>query len=188
MSVKAAHKRIRNDSGIFTSGISKGLLLFRVILVLSGLVLFLIPAGSQIRSRPKYRFEADFGYGFPEAIGIKFKYGNKIQAGLVQSLDSRGLGVTGIEIYYHPGKKPRLMDQAPLYVSGGVAGYLIDVDYTKEYNFIIYPRAGRSFYFSRTAGINLDAGPGFPLGRTKSSNNIIAPVLFTGSLTIFIRF
>ncbi|HBE41629.1 MAG TPA: hypothetical protein DDW27_10585, partial [Bacteroidales bacterium] len=99
-----------------------------------------------------------------------------------------GLGATGIEIYYHLGEKPRLMDQSPWYVSGGVAGYLIDVDYTKEYNFIIFPRAGRSFYFSRNAGINMDLGPGFPLGRTKSSNNIIAPVLFTGSLTIFIRF
>jgi hypothetical protein len=145
-------------------------------------------AASQIRVKPKYRFEADIGYGFPEAIGIKFKYGNKIQAGIVQSLDSRGLGATGIEIYYHAGKKPRLLDQAPWYISGGVAGYLINVDYLKEYNFLIYPRVGRSFYFSRNSGINLDVGPGFPLGRDKNSNNTIAPVLFTGSLTIFIRF
>ena len=188
MSVKAAFKRIRKDSGMFTSGISAGMLIFWLVLVLSGLILFLIPASSQIRSRPKYRFEADFGYGFPEAIGIKFKYGNKIQAGLVQALDSRGLGPTGLEVYYHIGEKPRLMDQAPLYLSGGFAGYLFNVDYTKEYNFIIYPRAGRSFYFSRNGGINLDAGPGFPLGRIKSSNNAIAPVLFTGSFTIFIRY
>ena len=80
------------------------------------------------------------------------------------------------------------MDQALWYVSGGFAGYLIDVDYIKEYNFIIYPRAGRSFYFSRNSGINLDVGPGFPWGRNNISNNPIAPVLFTGSLTIFIRF
>jgi hypothetical protein len=188
MSVKAAFKRIRKDSGIITSSISAGILSLRLAFVLSGLLLFLIPAVSQIRSRPKYRFEADFGYGFPEALGIKFKYGNKIQAGLVQSLDSRGLGATGIEIYYHMGEKPRLMDQAPWYVAGGIAGYLIDVDYTKEYNVIIYLRAGRSFNISRTAGINLDVGPGFPLGRNNSSNNPIAPILFTGSLTIFIRF
>lgn len=188
MSVKSACNGIRKDIGIIITGLSAGILSLRMALVLSGLILFLMPAVSQIRTRPKYRFEADFGYGFPEAIGIKIKYGNKIQAGLVQSLDSRGFGATGIEIYYHLGEKPRLMDQAPWYVSGGAAGYLIDVDYIKEYNFIIYPRIGRSFNISRTAGINLDAGPGFPLGRKTSSNNPIAPVLFTGSLTIFIRF
>lgn len=158
------------------------------IVFLSGILLTGNVAAAKIKPQPKYRFEADFGYGFPEAIGIKIKYGNKIQTGLVQSLDSRGFGATGIEIYYHMGEKPRLMDQAPWYVSGGIAGYLINVDYIKEYNFIIYPRIGRSFNISRTAGINLDAGPGFPLGRKNSSNNPIAPVLFTGSLTIFIRF
>ncbi|MBP1666206.1 MAG: hypothetical protein H6Q23_1066 [Bacteroidetes bacterium] len=148
----------------------------------------ILNAASQIRTKPKYRFEVDLGYGFPEAIGIKFKYGNKIQAGIVQSLDSRGLGPTALELYYHIGKKPRLLDQSPWYISGGLAGYLIDVNYVKEYNYLIYPRVGRSFYFSRNTGINLDVGPGFPLGRNNSSKNTIAPVLFTGSLTIFIRF
>ena len=164
----------------------RGIRLF--ILVLAASILTPRDVFAEIKPGPRPRLEAGFGYGFPEAIGIKFKYGNKIQAGLVQALDSHGFGPTGLEVYYHIGEKPRLMDQAPLYLSGGFAGYLFNVDYTKEYSFIIYPRVGRSFCFSRNTGINLDVGPGFPLGRYKNSNNTIAPVLFTGSFTIFIRF
>ena len=156
------------------------------ILILTGLI-FLIPEVTA-KKRPKYRFETDIGYGFPEAIGIKFKYGNQIQAGLIQSFDTRGPGPTGIEFYYHIGKKPRLMDQSPWYLTGGIAGYIFKVNYNKEYEYLVYPRAGKSFYFSRNAGINVDLGPGFPIGRDESSRTKISPVLFTGSITIFIRF
>lgn len=188
MSFTAFSERIFFGSRHFFCCCTSGMVLLRLIIALAGLILFITPAASQIRNRPRYRFEADIGYGFPEAIGIKLKYGNQIQAGLVQALDSRGIGPSGLELYCHLGEKPRLLDQSPWYVMGGAAAYLFEVDYTKEYNYLLYPRAGRSFYISRNAGINIDIGPGFPLGRKRISDNNIPVVLFTGSLTIFIRF
>jgi len=162
--------------------------LYVFLFVLAGLTFTTTSVSGKIRNKPRYRLEAAIGYGFPEATGIKFKYGNQFQAGLVQSFDTRGPGPTGIELYYHIGKKPRLMDQSPWYFSGGFSGYLFKVDYVKEYKYLVYPRAGRSFYFSRNAGINADIGPGFPLARNRNQGNPVSPVLFTGSLNIFIRF
>lgn len=158
------------------------------LLILAGLTFTTSYATGKIRYKPGYRFEADLGYGFPEAIGIKLKYGNQIQAGVVQPFDTRGPGPTGFELYYHFGEKPRLLDQSPWYASGGFSAYLFKVDYQKEYNLLIYPRIGRSFYFSGNSGINMDVGPGFAFGLNINNSNHVFPVLFTGSLTIFIRF
>jgi len=166
-----------------------GILIQRMVfLILTGLLVI----SSQLNAKKKYyttrqKFEVNLGYGFPEAIGLKLKFGNQIQAGLVQALDSRGFGPTGLEFYYHLGEKPRLLDQSPWYVMGGFTGYLFDVDYNKEYNYMFYPRAGRSLYITRNAGIKIDLGPGFPLGRNKTGN-LISPIVFTGNLTIFLRF
>jgi hypothetical protein len=158
------------------------------ILALSGIMIVNIPAGSIKPSVNRTRFEAAIGYGFPESICIKAKYGNNVQAGLFQSIDTHGLGPTGFEIYYRFGEKPRLMDQKPWYVIGGCAGFLFDVDYVKEYELLIYPRVGRSFYFSNISGINFDIGLGFPLNRDGGVGNLISPVLISGSVSFFIRF
>ena len=162
---------------------------FRIfILVLSGIMILNIPAASINPVVSRTRFETDIGYGFPESICLKFKYGIDVQAGLFQAFDTQGLGPTGFEIYYRIGKKPRLLDQKPWYVMGGFAGFVFDVDYIKEYKILIYPRAGRSFYFSKRAGINADIGLGFPLGRDPDGGNLISPVLASGSVSLFIRF
>ena len=158
------------------------------ILALSGIMIVNIPAASIRPSVNRSWFEAAAGYGFPESICIKAKGGNNVQAGLFQSFDTHGLGPTGFEIYYRFGEKPRLMDQKPWYVMGGCAGFLFDVDYVKEYELLIYPRVGRSFYFSNISGINFDIGLGFPLNRDGGGGNLISPVLISGSVSLFIRF
>jgi hypothetical protein len=73
-------------------------------------------------------------------------------------------------------------------VIGGCAGFLFDVDYVKEYELLIYPRVGRSFYFSNISGVNFDIGLGFPLNRDGGGGNLISPVLISGSVSLFIRF
>jgi hypothetical protein len=158
------------------------------IMALSGIMIVNIPAASIKPSVNRTNFEAAIGYGFPESICIKAKYGNNVQAGLFQSIDTHGLGPTGFEIYYRFGEKPRLMDQKPWYVMGGCSYFLFDVDYVKEYELLIYPRAGRSFYFSNISGVNLDIGLGFPLNRDGGGGNLISPVLISGSVSLFIRF
>lgn len=168
---------------------NQGLIRMRLFtLIVSGLILLNPPVASQQQVTSRYRFEADIGYGFPESICLKIKYGNQIQLGLNQAFDTQGLGPSSLEIYYRLGEKPRGIYQGPWYILGGIAGYLFDVDYKKKYGLFFYPRGGRSFYLSKISGINVDIGPGFPFGRDIESGNPISPVLFTGSMTFFLKF
>ncbi|MBN2862552.1 MAG: hypothetical protein JXN62_05285 [Bacteroidales bacterium] len=152
------------------------------------LIFFIINAFPGIPGSSRYKFDVAIGYGFPESICLKLKYGNIFQVGLSQAFDTQGLGPGAVEFYYRIGEKPRLLDQKPWYVFLGAAAYILDVDYKKEYKLLIYPRIGRTFEFSKRMGTNIDIGPGFPLGRNTSDSNVIAPVVLTGSISLYLRF
>jgi len=158
------------------------------ILLISGLLILNIPAYSQIRGPYKTLFETDLGFGFPESICLKLKIGNEIQVGLSQSFDTHGFGTTALEIFYRFGYKPRLLDLKPWYVMVGIDGYIFDVDYLKEYKLLVYPRIGRSLFFTKNTGINLEIGLGFPLGRSSNGSHLISPVVPTGNMGLFFRF
>jgi hypothetical protein len=162
--------------------------ILRSMLVIAGFIVLCVQVYAINSVPPRSKFETDIGFGFPESICLKAKYGDIVQAGIMQGFDSRGPGATGFEIYGRVGKKPRLLDQKPWYIMGGLAGYIFNVPYAKEYKLLLYPRGGRSIYFSKKVGINLDLGLGFPFGRDTSLASPISPVLLSGSMNLFIRF
>jgi hypothetical protein len=170
---------------VFTSASTRRIRI--LVLIIPVLLSFNVPAFSKIRGPYRTRFETNIGYGFPESICLKLRYGDHVQAGLSQAFDTRGFGPTSMEIYYRIGKKPRLLDRSPWYLMGGLAGYLFDLSYDREYELLIYPRIGRSFHFTNQVGFNLDVGPGFTFNRSTRTNTI-APVVLTGSMSIFFRF
>ncbi len=139
---------------------------------------------------PRYvnRFETAAGYGFPESISLKVSYGNDLMVGLSQAFDTQGLGPSALEIYYRIGQKTRYLDQKPWYILAGIAGFVFDVDYKEEYTVLFYPRFGRSLYYSKNFGTNIDIGLGIPFERDKNVSNPLSPVLLTGSISLFVRF
>jgi hypothetical protein len=151
-------------------------------------ILFINTAFPGIPGASRYKFDAAIGYGFPESICLKLKYGHNFQVGISQAFDTQGLGPVAVELYYRLGEKPRLMEQRPWYVFLGAAAYIFDVDYKKEYKLLVYSRIGRTFEFSKQIGTSIDIGPGFPSGRNTSDSYQIAPVILTGSISLYLRF
>ena len=136
----------------------------------------------------RYKFDIAAGYGFPETMCLKLRYGNNFQVGFSQSFDTQGLGASAVEFYYRIGEKPRFSEQKLWYIFLGAATYIFETDYKQEYNFLIYPRAGRTFEFSKYSGINVDIGFGIPSGRNKTSSDSMAPIILTGSINLYFRF
>jgi hypothetical protein len=64
--------------------------LYVFLFVLTGLTFTTTSVSGKIRNKPRYRLEADIGYGFPEATGIKFKYGNQSSRGWYSHLIQGG--------------------------------------------------------------------------------------------------
>jgi len=191
LSIKRENENLKCNIRIFRRLVFASTVIQRIrilILVISGFLIFNLPAHSQSRGPDRTLFETNIGYGYPESICFKVKIGSEIQAGLSQSFDTHGFGPTGLEIYYRFGYRPRLMDQKPWYGMAGFAGYIFDVDYVKEYKLLFYPRAGRSLYFSNKIGLNFDIGLGFPMGRNSAGGNAISPLLPSGSMGLFFRF
>jgi hypothetical protein len=147
-----------------------------------------LPAFSNNPGVSRYKFDIASGYGFPETLCLKLRYGNNFQAGISQSFDTQGLGASAVELYYRIGEKPRFSEQKPWYTLLGAAFYLFETDYKKEYSILIYPRTGRTFEFSKYLGINADIGFGVPFGRDKASVDPIPPVILTGSINLYFRF
>jgi len=136
----------------------------------------------------RYKFDIAASYGFPETLCLKLRYGNNFQAGISQAFDTHGLGASAMELYYRLGEKPRFSEQKPWYALLGAAIYLFETDYKKEYSFLLYPRIGRTFEFSKYLGINADIGFGAPFGRKEASADPISPVILTGSINMYFRF
>ncbi len=160
------------------------------VLILKSVLLFavFVEPVSGVSSDSRYKFDIAAGYGFPETLCLKLRYGNNFQAGFSQSFDTQGLGASAAEFYYRIGEKPRFSEQKPWYILLGAAAYIFETDYKKEYSFLLYPRIGRTFEFSKYSGINADIGFGTPLGRDKASSDPIPPVILTGSINLYFRF
>jgi len=191
LSGKGENTDLKSNLKLFRHKFCSGTVSYRIrifILVFSCISVLYLPASSQSRAPYKTIFETNLGYGFPESICLKLRVGNDLQPGLMQAFDTRGFGPTGLEIYYRFGERPRLLDRPMWYAVGGIAGYLFDVKYTKEYKALFYPRIGRSFHFSKKVGFNIDIGPGFPFGRNGDATNLISPVVLTGNMNLFFRF
>lgn len=160
------------------------------VLILNAVLLFAVfiqpVSGGSADSR--FKFDIAAGYGFPETLCLKLRYGNNFQAGFSQSFDTQGLGASAAEFYYRIGEKPRFSEQKPWYILLGAAAYIFETDYKQEYSFLLYPRAGRTFEFSKYSGINADIGFGVPFGRDKVSSDPIPPVILTGSINLYFRF
>ena len=116
--------------------------------LLLGLVIF----NNIVYSQKKV--EISGGLGFPENINLKVKYGNNIQIGLCQSIMPSYVDwPLAVEIHFHFGGTSGFVDQKPWYLLGGFG------DLWRLGNVIyFYPKIGRSFNFSKNAGINIDAG------------------------------
>lgn len=150
-------------------------------------VVFIEPV-SGVSSDSRYKFDIAAGYGFPETLCLKLRYGNNFQAGFSQSFDTKGLGASAAEFYYRIGEKPRFSELKPWYILLGAATYIFETDYKQEYSFLIYPRAGRTFELSKYSGINADIGFGLPFGRDKASSDPMPPFILTGSINLYFRF
>ena len=123
-------------------------ILKRSFLLLLGLVIFNTLVFSQSK------VEISGGYGFPESLNLKVKYGNNFQIGLSQSIYLNYIDAPlAVEIYYHFAGTSGFPEQKPWYLLGGFG------DLWRLKNVIyFYPKVGRSFNFSKGTGINIDAG------------------------------
>jgi hypothetical protein len=116
--------------------------------LLTGLLIFNETVFSQSK------VEISGGFGIPEYLNLKVKYGSNIQIALCQSImPSYTDWPAAIEIYYHFGGKSKFVDQRPWYLLCGF-GDLWRLNEIKYF----YPKLGRSFNFSKTVGINIDVG------------------------------
>jgi len=181
-------KTYRFIMGKLSGSYFRKLLFNKYIFTVVSLIAVLIQYVSGGSVEERYKFDIAAGYGFPETLCLKLRYGNNFQAGISQSFDTHGLGAGAVELYYRLGEKPRFSEQKPWYALLGAAVYLFQTDYKKEYSFLLYPRAGRTFEFSRYLGINADIGFGVPFGRDAASADPIPPVILTGSINLYFRF
>ena len=146
------------------------------------LVKMILFAGVILSESPVFsqsKYEISGGVGFPEMISLKFKYGKVIQIGLSQSIapfnGNVPVGPTALEIYYHFAGKYKFNQPPPWYLIGGF-GYFWSQDgdiYDDEDEGIplcFYPRIGRHFNFSKSAGINFDAGAFIPFFDFEGTN------------------
>jgi hypothetical protein len=106
------------------------------------------------------RLEADFGGGLFEALSLKVKYGKNFQLGICQGFLSGSYWMTGVEGYYHYSGLSAHTNQRTNYIMVGMASTVFAKGYHKYEKIVIYPRIGKSFYFSKRTGINADVGLG----------------------------
>lgn len=100
------------------------------------------------------KFEFSVGYGVPEALNIKTKYGTNIQIGLCQVISPGFIDwPLEAEIYYHFAGKSKFTEQKTWYLIAGMG----DLWRMNDVKFF-YPKLGRSFNFSKIAGLTIDTG------------------------------
>jgi hypothetical protein len=150
-------------------------LIFKIIL-LAGLILSDNPVLSQ------GKFEVSGGFGWPERINLKIKYGNDIQIGTsLGFLPGKGnynIGPFTADIYYHFSGKSELVDQRPWYLLGSLGYGFGDIYFC--------PRVGRTFNFYKKLGINFDAGAFLPFNK-ELRDFLDSPVYPSGSISFFVR-
>jgi hypothetical protein len=163
--------------------------LFLKAILLAGLILADYPVFSQSK------FELSGGLGIPELINGRIKYGGNLQIGVCAGFatgdwygDNYVDWSVAAEVTYHFSGKSKYVDQSPWYVLGGLGYYHLPiVDPYEQYDIGFYPRAGRTFNFSKKTGINLDGGLFLPLSMTPDYGSFDFKALFSGCISFFIR-
>ncbi len=119
------------------------------------------------------KFELAGGFGSPEMVVLKIRYGKNVQIGASQGIGVFSMfsqsqiinGPTMSEIYYHFSGKSRFTEQKPWYLFGS-AGYWFGINI-----FLCCPRIGRSFNLSENTGINIDLGAQIALDKEFLASN-----------------
>lgn len=157
--------------------------------VLLGLLLTVNPLLSQ------HKFEISGGFGFPELINARFRYGNNLQVGVCYGfLPFNFLGgevinwsVAAEGAWYFAGRSA-FTAQPPFYFQCGVQYCSFPVFYSYDnYDWALNPRVGRTFNLSSKAGFKVDLGIFIPLSRIEDPEEKRMSILFSGSAGIFIR-
>lgn len=152
----------------------------------------LILSGYPVKAQGK--LELSGGFGMPELIDLKMKYGQNVQIGAcVGIFPFRWFNDIVVdwsciaEITYHFSGNSKYVEQPTWYVSGGLGFFDLGVnDIYESYNISFNPRVGRTLNFSKKSGINIDVGLFFPLSSQKDYSYDFK-VLPSGSISVFIR-
>jgi hypothetical protein len=167
------------------------ILLLRSCLILSGLLFLNKCAFSQSR------FEISGGYGLPEVINLKVKYGQNFQIGLSQgckksnSPENGLMGSTSLEIYCHFGTNSKYISQRVWYLLAGLNGYYNYYDnsygYSSGSGFLFYIRFGRTINLSQRIGFTIDLGPMLLNQNVKKHLYLDTSVFPSGNFGFFVR-
>lgn len=165
--------------------------LIRSCLILSGL-LFL-----NMCSLAQGRFEISCGYGLPEVINLKVKYGKNIQTALSLGSKRRSyqkkslMGSMSLEIYYHFGNSSQYISQKAWYFLAGINGYYNYFDNLNGYSggsgLLFYLRSGRAINLSKRIGLTVDFGPMLLNQNIKKHLYLNTPVFPSGNIGFFVR-
>ncbi len=156
----------------------------------SGIIPFIVLLISFQSLQAQDLFEVSTGAGLFEGGFLKIKYGSKTQVGLSQDVLSQ-LHTTGLEIYYRLSRKGEPGSSGPYYIMCGASTTLFGTGYDAFEQSFIYPRIGRSFFFSRKtskAGLNADLGITVHRSTNPPEGYITEIFPFSGSLGVFYRF
>jgi len=163
---------------------------FSKLLVLTGLVLVCNLGYGQGKT------ELSGGFGIPDFFNFRLNYGHNLRVGGYLGFipfkfygSSTSYWSFGAEISYHlPDKKD--INKSPVwYVLGGLCFYHFDMGSKYDpYNIGFYPRAGRTIYFSKKSGINLDVGLFLPVSARSDMGPYDFKILFSGNAGFFFRF
>jgi hypothetical protein len=157
---------------------------------LSGIIPFIALLISFQSLQAQGLFEVSTGAGLFDGGFLKMKYGSKTQVGLSQDLLSQ-LHTTGLEVCYRFSRKGETGSAGPFYIMCGAGTTLFGTGYDAFEQSFIYPRIGRSFFFSRKiskAGLNADLGITVHRYTNPPEGHITEIIPFSGSLGVFYRF
>jgi hypothetical protein len=130
------------------------------------------------------KFELSGGFGLPEAINLKIKYGGKnikIALGGGFLPQSEKLRTLDIGFYYHFAKKSKFTGNFVWYTLGGLNIMKFGSNSESSIEHYPYLRVGRAINFSKKTGLNVDIGACF-------NEYDDSPIVPSGSIGFFIRF
>jgi hypothetical protein len=139
--------------------------------------------------------EASLGFGWPELINTRIRYGQDIQVGVCvgfiafEFFDELVVDWScSAEVLHHFAGKSKYTEQEPWYLLGGLGYYHFPMfENYDQYDIGFYPRLGRTINFSPGAGLNLDVGILLPMSRSPDNETFDFMILPTGSISLTFR-
>jgi hypothetical protein len=139
--------------------------------------------------------EASLGFGWPELINARIRYGQDVQVGVCagffafEFFDELVVDWScSAEILYHFAGKSKYNEQAPWYCLAGIGYYHFQLyENYDPYDVAFYPRLGRVINFPEIGGLYLDVGLFLPLSGAPGSDSFEFRLLPSGSIGLFIR-